>query len=334
VDALSIFASEPALVLAPMDGITDAPMRALQGEFGAFTLAVTEFIRVSNEPVPRKVFRREVPELEHGGLTPTGLAVQVQILGGDAGRMAKSAQNAVRAGARSLDINFGCPAPVVNRHDGGASLLQQPCRILEVVRAVRDAVPAEIPVSAKLRLGWDCIDAIHHNAEMAAEGGASWLTIHARTRMQGYAPPVYWQPIGRVRRDLGIPVVANGDIWTIDDFRRCQDVTGCEHFMIGRAALARPQLAQQIASELGIAQKGPCDKSWTELMLMLLTISAGQGAKPLTRMKQWLSLASKFGEFEHFDRVKRAVTVDELLAGLEFLRPAIPASLGRPIIAA
>ena len=92
----------PALVLAPMDGITDAPMRALQGAAGAFTFAVSEFLRVSNEPLPRKVFIRDVPELQANARTSTGLRVQVQILGGDPGRMALSAIAAVKAGAQAL----------------------------------------------------------------------------------------------------------------------------------------------------------------------------------------------------------------------------------------
>ena len=122
----------PALILAPMDGITDAPMRALQGEIGAFTYAVSEFLRVSSEVPPRRVFLRHVPELTYGARTPTGLPVQVQLLGGDAGRMAASAVVACEAGATGIDINFGCPAPTVNRHDGGATLLKHPERIREI----------------------------------------------------------------------------------------------------------------------------------------------------------------------------------------------------------
>src|SRR5207248_8564004 len=96
-------------------------------------------------------------------------------------------------------LNFGCPAKTVNRHDGGATLLKYPQRIRDIVRAVRAAVPGHVPVSAKMRLGWDSIDPIEENAAMAAEGGASWLTIHGRTRLAGYAPPIFWRPIGRVR---------------------------------------------------------------------------------------------------------------------------------------
>lgn len=324
-----IVAGKPALVLAPMDGITDAPMRELWGESGSFSHAVTEFIRVSGEALPPKVFRRDVPEIAQPGCrTRSGLLVQVQILGGDPDRMAQSAANAIAAGATSVDINFGCPAPTVNRHDGGASLLRCPKRIREIVRAVRDAVPADLPVSAKLRLGWDEISAIHENAAMAAEGGATWLTIHARTRTQGYAPPVFWPPIGRVANDLGLPVVANGDIWTLDDFKRCRDETGCEHFMIGRSALARPQLPGQIAVELKINAPNPAFfLSWRDLFARLIAISethyrAGT-AKSVFKLKQWANLAHRFGDFPDFDRVKLASTAEEFLAALPPARAAV-----------
>ena len=314
--------NDPALVLAPMDGITDAPMRALQGETGTFSYAVSEFLRVSVSALPSKVFRRDVPELSHGSMTPSRMRVQVQILGGDPERMAKSAFVAWKAGAQAIDINFGCPAPTVNRNDGGASLLRFPCRIREIVSAVRSAVPSDVPVSAKLRLGWDDINSINENAAMAAEGGATWLTIHARTRVQGYAPPVYWPHIGRVRENLGIPIIANGDIWTIEDFYRCQDETGCRHFMIGRSALANPRLPYQIASALGLGNTSVVPETdWIRLMTQLIEWTAfyEDRVRPSTlkRLKQWLNLAHLHGGFEHFDAVKRTETLEEFFAILE-----------------
>ncbi|HEY1189736.1 MAG TPA: tRNA-dihydrouridine synthase family protein [Gemmata sp.] len=315
----------PALVLAPMEGVTDAPMRAVQGGTGAFTFAVTEFLRVSHAVPPRHVFFDHVPELRTRATTLTGLPVQVQLLGGDAGRMAESAARACELGATAIDINFGCPAPTVNRHDGGAALLRHPLRIREIVGAIRAAVPSAVPVSAKLRLGWDTLDAVHENATMAAEGGASWLTIHGRTRVAGYAPPIHWEPIGRVRERLGIPVVANGDIWTLDDFRRCRDTTGSRHFMLGRGALADPCLARRVAAELGLAPRdeeepeGPVD--WAAQLRSLVEWSRRfdmlRSDKNVSRLKQWLRLASQFGSFEHFDRVKRTESVSELFAALE-----------------
>ncbi len=328
---------QPALVLAPMQGLTDAPMRAVCAEGGAFTFAVSEFLRISSEVPPARVFYRQVPELHCHARTPNGLPVQVQLLGGHAGRMAQAAWTAFQAGAQAVDINFGCPAPTVNRHDGGAVLLNHPCRIREIVRAVRDALPPHIPVSAKMRLGWDTPDAVLENADMAAEGGASWVTIHGRTRVQGYAPPAYWHPIGQVRARLSIPVVANGDIWTLADFQRCREETGCTHFMLGRGALADPRLPRQIACALGIAPPrsaashadtqpdAPFD--WTASLQSLAAwterIEGGTGPVLVCRLKQWLKIASRHGGFTGFDLIKRAQSAEELFA---LLSPPCPAA--------
>ena len=325
---------EPALILAPMQGLTDAPMRAFQSESGAFTFAVSEFLRINSEVLSKKVIYRYVPELLQGGTTPSGLPVQVQLLGGDAERMAESALVAYRAGAKAIDVNFGCPAPTVNRHDGGATLLKHPARIRAIIAAIRAALPPEIPVSAKLRLGWDSLDSIDENAEMAAEGGAAWITIHGRTRIQGYRPPAYWNPIGVVRARLGIPVVANGDIWSLEEFRRCREETGCIHFMLGRGALANPHLPCQVAGELGIVPRQPltqadsksrADADWIPALRRLITLTEtpagkGSGGLMLCRLKQWLNLAHRHGDFEAFDSIKRAPSVEELFAILANFR--------------
>lgn len=310
----------PAIVLAPMDGITDAPMRELLSRVGCFSHAVSEFIRVSCMPLPPKVFSREVPELANAARTRSGMPVHVQILGGDPERLAISAQNAVAAGAKAIDINFGCPAPTVNRNDGGASLLRSPCRIRDIVQSVRAALPSDLPVSAKLRLGWDDVDDVHRNADMAAEGGASWLTLHARTKVQGYQPPVYWPHIGAVMARVGIPVIANGDIWTVDDFRRCRDETGCIHFMIGRGALANPNLSYEMASELGLPPGQIWDGDWVSLLGEFLKVNESfpdyAPIRALLRLKQWAKLANQFGQFPCFEAVKVARTVEEFFDAL------------------
>jgi tRNA-dihydrouridine synthase C len=309
--------NQPAVVLAPMEGVTDAPMRSLMGETQAFTYAVSEFFRISHSIPGRGSFCRHVPELNTNSRTVSGLPVQVQLLGGDPDRLAAAAVAAVEAGAIAIDLNFGCPAPTVNKHDGGATLLKYPHRLREIVRAVRSAVPPELPVSAKMRLGWDDVSSIHTNVVMAQDGGATWLTIHARTRMQGYAPPVYWPLIASVRRNTSIPVVANGDIHTLADFQRCRDETGCNHFMLGRGALANPDLPGQVAAELGlIAQPKRDESTWPERLQKLIHYSPHSenlhAGRIVHRMKQWLRMASLFGDFPHFDAIKRAESIDEL----------------------
>lgn len=318
-------AERPAVILAPMEGLTDAPMRAVQGEMGAFTFAVSEFLRISAVVPPKKLFYRHIPELRQGARTASGLPVHVQLLGGHPGRMAQAAVLACQAGATAIDINFGCPAPTVNRHDGGATLLKYPKRIREIVAAIRDAVPPEVPVSAKLRLGWDSEEAIFENAAMAAEGGAAWLTIHGRTREQGYRPPARWRPIGMVRERLGIPVVANGDLWSVEDFRRCREETGCAHFMLGRGALANPRLSHQIAGELGLisparaaAPRAALDwRPYLQRLVQQTTLfQEGPSRQMVGRLKQWLKIAGLYGDFAAFAAIKEAQSVEELFARL------------------
>lgn len=321
---------KPAVVLAPMEGVIDAPMRVFLSERGSWTYLVSEFIRVGPSVPPEKVFLRYVPELLNGARTPSGTPVQVQILGGDPEKMAEAASIACGLGALGIDINFGCPAATVNRHDGGATLLKYPHRLRGIVAAVREAVPGHLPVSAKLRLGWEDVRDIHENADAAAEGGASWITIHGRTRTQGYAPPAYWGPIGEVRRRLTIPVIANGEIWTIEDFRRCRDVTGCEHFMLGRGALADPLLQSRVSRELGLVASAqaldsdaPHLRDWLPLLRRFSEICRtihpeDRSNYTLRRMKQWLKIVSlRNPSCRWFDGMKRTQTLDDAFAALQ-----------------
>jgi tRNA-dihydrouridine synthase C len=321
-----------------MEGVTDAPMRALMSELGGFTFCVTEFFRIS-QTIPRpKAFHSHVPELATGCCTPAGLPVQVQLLGGDPDRLAGAALSAVKAGSRGIDLNFGCPAATVNRHDGGAMLLNHPCRIRAIVQAVRAALPPGIPVSAKLRLGWDDPRAIHVNAGRVAEGGAAWVTIHGRTRIQGYQPPAYWKPIGQARARLGIPVVANGEIWTVEDLRRCRDETGCDHFMLGRGALASPALARLAARELGSpggdspAEFGSTPSEWLPLVHRFVELSQAtpsSDAYITCRIKQWLRVANHDGRMPWFATLKRCKSLADLLGTLQTLAARSPRTILR-----
>jgi tRNA-dihydrouridine synthase C len=314
-----------------MEGVTDAAMRGLFSEIGGFTFCVTEFLRVSQFVPGPRAFRTHTPEIAYQCRTQAGLPVQVQLLGGDAEKLGQAARVAVQIGAEAIDLNFGCPAPTVNRHDGGAVLLNHPDRIRAIVSAVRAALPRAVPVSAKLRLGWDNPGAIHVNADRAAEGGAAWLTIHGRTKSQGYRPPAYWTPIGEVRARLGIPVVANGEMWSVEDILRCRDQTGCQHFMLGRGALASPTLALAASRELGIRgadrvkpfRKTPTE--WVPLVRRLIELSVAMAASPLRtagRIKQWLRIANHDNRMPWFDAIKRCETPQELVEQLSDLASA------------
>lgn len=305
------------LALAPMDGITDAVYRGLLTDLfdghSGISLCVCEFIRVTSHPVVEGVLHRHCPELLHGGRTRSGVPVFVQLLGGQPEPMAITAARACALGALGIDLNFGCPAKVVNNHDGGAALLRQPCRVEAVTAAVRRAMPAHVPLTVKIRVGWDSADHITDIAQAAEAGGAAWLTIHGRTRTQLYRPPVDWSAIGRARRAIGIPVVANGDLNTPEDIHRCAEISGCSAFMIGRGAMARPALFRRIRG----SRDPELDLPWMRTLWLdyarRLRMAGASEAATLGRLKQWLRLgAPAFAALETlFDRVKRVTQLDE-----------------------
>jgi len=234
--------SAPTLLLAPMQGITDGIFRDFLTELGGIDACVSVYARVSNQPLPAHALLRTCPEMASGGCTRHRVPVVLQLLGGDPETMAETARRAAEAGAIGIDLNFGCPVARVNRHDGGAALLRDPDRITRIVRAVRDAVPRAIPVSAKVRAGWSHFDEAPSLALAVEQGGASLLTMHARTRLQQYGGQANWEAIAQAQRAVRIPVVANGDIRSPKDLARCAEQTGCDRFMIGRGAVAQPEL--------------------------------------------------------------------------------------------
>lgn len=224
----------------------DWVFRDLITSVGGVDQVTTEFIRITKNLHPHKVFYRYAPELHTGSRTRSGTPLYVQLLGGEPEPMALNAQRAAELGALGIDLNFGCPAKTVNRHDGGASLLRYPHRLHNIVKAVREATPPHVPVTAKMRLGYEDTSLCLENAHALEEGGAEVLTVHCRTKLQGYKPPAHWEWLARLKEEIKIPIVANGDIVDIESLKRCQEISGCDHFMIGRAALRNPQVFLQI----------------------------------------------------------------------------------------
>lgn len=236
------------LLLAPMEGLLDHTLREVLTRAGGIDRCVSEFIRVTGTLLPERVFLRIVPELAQGGRTQAGVPVRPQLMGSDPVCLAENAARLAGLRPCGIDLNFGCPAKVVNRHGGGAALLREPEQLARIVAAVRRAVPAALPVTAKMRLGYDDDARAIECAQAIEAGGAAELVVHARTKAQGYRPPAHWERIAEIRAAVALPVVANGEIWTVEDALRCRAVSGCQTLMLGRGAVADPGLALAIAS--------------------------------------------------------------------------------------
>jgi len=282
-----------AILLAPMEGLLDFALRDVLTRVGGIELCVSEFIRVTNTVLPERAFKRIVPELDHGGRTAAGVPVRAQLLGSDPLCLADNAAKLATLGPAGIDLNFGCPAKVVNRHGGGAALLQDPELMHRIVSSVRRAVPPDMPVSAKMRLGYDDDHRAEECAQAIADGGASQLVVHARTKADGYRPPAYWDRIADVRRAVGIPVVANGEIWSVADARRCREASGCQDLMLGRGMVSAPGLALAILADQGRAiDASPPD--WGKVQELLqyfwqVNTTHIQPRARAGRIKQWLN---------------------------------------------
>ncbi len=281
------------LLLAPLEGLADDVLREVLTRVPGYDYAVTEFARVSGSVLPRRAFTRMSPELKNGGATSSGTPVRVQLLGSDPPCMADNAAQLVGLNPPGIDLNFGCPAPTVNRHRGGAALLDEPELLHAIARAVRAAVPPHIPFTAKMRLGVEDTGKALDCGRALAEGGVDGLVVHARTKTDGYRPPAHWEWVGRIADVVAVPVVANGEVWNEDDWRRCRAVSGAVDVMLGRGAVADPFLARRIRQGAVVAPDREAE--WAELLPLLgefwLRVLAKVEARHAPgRLKQWLNL--------------------------------------------
>ncbi|GGK82652.1 tRNA dihydrouridine(16) synthase DusC [Amphritea balenae] len=279
-----------------MEGVVDAPMREMLTRIGGIDHCVTEFVRVSDRVLPAKVFRRICPELFNDCKTSSGTPVVLQLLGGDPQVVAGNARKAAAIGAHAIDLNFGCPAKTVNKSKGGAILLNEPELVHKIVWWVRQSVPRHIPVTAKMRLGFHDKSLALENAAAIADAGANGVTVHGRTKEEGYRAPAHWEWIARIREHIAIPVTANGEVWSWQDYQRCREVSGCDDVMIGRGLVAAPDLGLRIKA----LQRGddPEHLSWPEMVLLMLQflelVERHLAPKYVHgRIKQWLKMMSR-----------------------------------------
>jgi len=276
------------IVLAPMEGLADELMRATLTRVGQYDWCVCQFIRVTDSVLPARTFHRICPELLHGSRTAAGTPVRVQLMGSDPARLADNAVRLVGLAPAGVDLNFGCPAPLVNRHGGGAALLDEPERLARIAQAVRAAVPPGLPYTAKMRLGVKDAGRAIECAQALASGGIDALIVHGRTKVEGYRPPAHYHWIAQVREAVAVPVIANGEIWTPADAECCRQESGCADLMLGRGAIADPFLVRQL--------RGGAPGDWDAEMLPLLAEYWGGvlgRVLPIHapgRLKQWLAL--------------------------------------------
>lgn len=316
------------IIMAPMEGVIDATMREMYSAIGGVDRFVSEFVRISSTLLPNKVFYRYCPELQQGGKTLSGSPVYLQILGDNPTLMAESAAKAASLGAAGIDINFGCPAKTVNNHGGGSAVLQYPEKVANVVEAVAKALPKSCPLTVKMRLGYKDKNNALELAQAIEQSGAQELAIHARTKTQGYKPPAYWQDLAIINQTLKIPVVANGEIWTLHDLKQCQAQSTCSNIMLGRGLVACPDLA--------LMAKGINPQSINFSQILILLEHYFYQLKPVcpekylnNLIKQWLIyLRMQYGEAHlFFETIKKLRDTNAMLAAIKQAQTKQPAVL-------
>jgi nifR3 family TIM-barrel protein len=253
-------------VLAPLAGINQLPFRLLCRRMGA-ALVYSEMLSCHG------LMRNQPNTLAMLSTTPEEKPVSFQLFGADPEVMAAATRKLAERGADIVDLNFGCPVPKVVRHLGGSALLQHPERLAAIVRACVTNCP--VPVTVKIRIGWDAhsINA-PEIARACEEAGAAAIAVHGRTRSQRFEGRADWDAIRTVVAHVRIPVLGNGDIWTAEDAKRMLETTGCAAVMVGRGALGRPWIFQQIHACVA-AQPIPPDPEMPERVAMVREHFAG-----------------------------------------------------------
>jgi nifR3 family TIM-barrel protein len=267
-----------------MEGVTNAAVREVLASYGPIGLVCTEFVRISGGRISRAYLKRQVEKLP-------GVPLCVQVMGNDPEPMAEAGVVVAEAGADVVDLNLGCPTNAAVRKGVGAALLRQPELLGQLLRTMRRAVPGLL--SAKLRAGFDNANDALRNAHLVQECGLDYLTIHPRRRVDHYRGAADWRIIARVRRELAIPVVGNGDIWYAQSALQMFEQTQCDAVMLGRPALRNPWIFRQLFELL--AGREPFRPSGSDLARHLrrlahaLTANAGDPTcSPLGPLKEQL----------------------------------------------
>lgn len=232
------FPWEPSTMLAPMEGVTHPLLREMFAERGGVGVLCTEFVRITANPLSRATLKKHV-------VRPSRGALSVQVMGNDLVQMAEATEMVTRAGADIVDINLGCPAPKAVRKGVGSAMLQDRKLLAEVVSRMRERT--HLPLSAKIRAGYDSRDGVFDIARTLEDVGVDFLTVHPRRRVDFYEGVADWRILRMLAERLSIPVVGNGDIWSAADALRLRREAKVRAVMFGRPAMRNPWIFEQLA---------------------------------------------------------------------------------------
>lgn len=277
----------PFLLLAPMEGVGDACFRKAMATIGGFDEAVRDFLRV-----PKNAHVKSLASVyDPHEIAPIPLAAQ--LMGSDLDLMAEMAREIERLGALRIDLNCGCPSNTVTGRGAGSSLLKEPAFLHDLAKSLVQAV--SIPVTLKMRTGYDDTSLFKENLLAAQESGVRYITLHPRTKADGYGPPARWDLIAEAKALLKIPLVGNGDILTVADALRMLKETGCDALMIGRGSVINPFIFREIRAHFSGA---PFVPDWNQLLCYLevyfASVPVGMPVRnKISKLKQLMSFLFK-----------------------------------------
>ncbi len=296
----------PYLILSPMEGVGDRSFRRAIASIGGFDEAVKDFLRVPRNAHVKSLSKVYDPhEIAPFPLTP-------QIMGSDLALMGAMAKELEKKGALRIDLNCGCPSNIVTGRGAGACLLKDPNILYQVARSLIDSV--SIPVTIKMRSGYADTSLFKENLLAAQESGAQYITLHPRTKMDGYESNAKWELIAEAKSLLRIPVIGNGDILSSADAIKMLKMTGCDALMIGRGSLINPFIFHQIRA---FFSKKPYLIKWEDLSnylhIYLSQIPSVSKKTRINKLKQLLSFLFKGNKnlLVHRKKILSTITSNE-----------------------
>lgn len=320
------FLKKPVIALAPMADITDSPFCRLCREVSG-----KDFIIFREMVSAEAIVRGNEKTLRMCAFDEAERPIVIQIFGADPERVTLAAKIIMdRFRPDGIDINMGCPMPkIAGRSLAGAALMKNPERAAEIINHLKKA-GLGAPISVKTRLGWNDPKEILSFAKILEEAGAEAITIHGRTKAQGYSGAADWQTIGEVKKNIKIPVIANGDIGSVEDARKCLEITNADGVMIGRAALGNPWIFSEVVRSPFDCAQGPA-VAGEEIKRVVLRHAElhleRYGEKGIITLRKHLGWYFKGGRLAGFANLKKIRSELVVVKSLQELKKILDASL-------